>query len=519
MALAAWLPALAVAQVQPAAVPTAGPHREHSWELSVGGGAMYIDHALQLRIEASHPGLNRVAPGGAVRLGYNLSTSLGVSVGMGVGYTTPATIIQPFAALTWTPNINSSTNPFVTAGLGGSYSSWSDPLCIAGGGTCKVTGLGGHLGVGLRQMLSGRLALRIEVREQYEHYDHSSIPDPVFHAIGTLGLSWFTAVGRTQDSDGDGVQDSADRCPNTPRGAIVDARGCPLDSDRDGVPDGLDRCANTPAGTRVDALGCSADSDSDGVPDAIDKCVNTPTGVPVYPDGPRAGCPVDNDGDGVPDQLDRCPNTPTGVQVYTYGTQAGCAVDTDADGVADYQDHCPGTPHGAAVGADGCPVDTDHDGVSDAVDRCPNTPAGTPVDALGCPAAGARAPARVDTSRAGPLPAVNGTVVLRTVVFRPNSARLPPGGLGELGTVAAAMRTVPGARWEISGHTSRMGDAAKNLRLSQQRAMAVKRYLIRRGVAASSLVSVGYGSAQPLVSNATVAGRRQNMRVEIKRLR
>ena len=58
------------------------------------------------------------------------------------------------------------------------------------------------------------------------------------------------------DSDGDGVPDSRDKCPNTPQGVSVDADGCPLDSDGDGVPDYLDQCPGTPAGAKVDAKGC-----------------------------------------------------------------------------------------------------------------------------------------------------------------------------------------------------------------------------------------------------------------------
>jgi len=58
------------------------------------------------------------------------------------------------------------------------------------------------------------------------------------------------------DSDGDGVTDDKDRCPDTPRGVKVDAAGCPLDSDRDGVLDYQDRCPDTPRGTKVDAKGC-----------------------------------------------------------------------------------------------------------------------------------------------------------------------------------------------------------------------------------------------------------------------
>ena len=52
-----------------------------------------------------------------------------------------------------------------------------------------------------------------------------------------------------------------------------------VDSDGDGVADGMDRCPNSPAGTRVDAYGCEVDSDGDGVKDSKDKCPGTPRGV------------------------------------------------------------------------------------------------------------------------------------------------------------------------------------------------------------------------------------------------
>ena len=121
------------------------------------------------------------------------------------------------------------------------------------------------------------------------------------------------------DSDGDGVVDSLDKCPNTPAGVKVDAQGCPLDSDGDGVPDYLDKCPNTPAGVKVDAQGCPLDSDGDGVPDYLDKCPNTPAGVQVD----AQGCPLDSDGDGVPDYLDKCPTVPA-------ATADGCPPPTPA---------------------------------------------------------------------------------------------------------------------------------------------------------------------------------------------
>lgn len=119
------------------------------------------------------------------------------------------------------------------------------------------------------------------------------------------------------DSDGDGVPDSRDRCPNTPRGVPVNAVGCAQDSDNDGVPDYQDQCPNTSAGVAVDSRGCPADSDGDGVPDSEDLCPNTPPGEPVD----RNGCSQDADGDGVPNAQDRCPNTPPGVEVNVDGCQ------------------------------------------------------------------------------------------------------------------------------------------------------------------------------------------------------
>ncbi len=121
-----------------------------------------------------------------------------------------------------------------------------------------------------------------------------------------------------KDSDGDGVADSADECPDTPRGVKVDAKGCPLDSDGDGVADDLDACANTPAGVRVDSKGCPPDSDGDGVADDLDRCPDTKAGVKVD----AKGCPLDSDGDGVLNDKDLCPNTPAGKVVDAHG----CAI-------------------------------------------------------------------------------------------------------------------------------------------------------------------------------------------------
>lgn len=67
---------------------------------------------------------------------------------------------------------------------------------------------------------------------------------------------FMTKTVRPVDSDGDGVTDDRDRCPDTPAGVKVDAQGCPLDTDGDGVYDYLDKCPGTPVGAKADARGC-----------------------------------------------------------------------------------------------------------------------------------------------------------------------------------------------------------------------------------------------------------------------
>ncbi len=58
------------------------------------------------------------------------------------------------------------------------------------------------------------------------------------------------------DTDGDGVPDCRDECPDTPKGVAVCAKGCPMDTDGDGVLDYLDKCPDTPKGAKVNTDGC-----------------------------------------------------------------------------------------------------------------------------------------------------------------------------------------------------------------------------------------------------------------------
>jgi OOP family OmpA-OmpF porin len=180
-----------------------------------------------------------------------------------------------------------------------------------------------NYGGGLKYFFTDRVALRGDVRHVI------SFDDTHHNMIYTLGVD-FLFGGKKKaappviapetpapepDSDGDGVADRRDACPDTPRGVKVNSSGCPLDTDGDGVYDYLDKCPDTPKGVKVNSSGCPLDTDSDGVYDYLDKCPDTPKGVKVN----SSGCPLDTDGDGVYDYLDKCPGTARDLKVDADG--------------------------------------------------------------------------------------------------------------------------------------------------------------------------------------------------------
>jgi OOP family OmpA-OmpF porin len=243
------------------------------------------------------------------------------------------------------------------------------------------------------------------------------------------------------------------------------------DADGDGVFDDADACADTPAGDRVDAKGCSLpkDADGDGVVDDADACADTPAGDKV--DAKGCSLPKDADGDGVNDDADACADTPAGEQV-------------DAKG-------CP------------LPKDGDGDGVNDDADRCPSTPAGVEVDAEGCQIL---------------FQPTKKTLILEGVNFDVGKSTLTPESETILNGVAESLVANDSIRVQVTGHTDNTGSLALNRRLSRDRALSVRTYLISRGVAEDRLTARGFGPDQPIASNKTTEGRAQNRRVELTRL-
>ena len=291
-------------------------------------------------------------------------------------------------------------------------------------------------------------------------------------------------VGGSSD---DGFFDRYDRYMQFSAGLTANF-GKAKDTDGDGVPDRKDKCPDTPTGVKVDVNGCPLDTDGDGVPDYQDKCPDVKGLVALQ------GCP-DADGDGVTDADDKCPNTPAGVRVDA----TGCPLDADGDGVPDYLDKCPGTPAGVKVDATGCPLDRDGDGVPDYQDRCPDR-AG-PASNKGCP-----------EIKAEDKKVLNEAT--KYINFDFNKATLKPSSFPRLDQMVTIMNEYPDYSLSISGHTDDKGSEAYNLRLSYERAASARKYMLEHGIPAERIEARGYGKLKPIADNKTAAGQALNRRVE-----
>ena len=101
------------------------------------------------------------------------------------------------------------------------------------------------------------------------------------------------------------------------------------------------------------------------------------------------------------------------------------------------------------------------------------------------------------------------------VLFDPGKAQVGPGAQRSIDKLADFLKTYPKRNVVIEGHSDNIGDEDFNVKLSQQRADAVRDLLVARGVAAQRIRTKGYGPKFPVVDNDSAAGRQQNRRVEV----
>ena len=211
--------------------------------------------------------------------------------------------------------------PYLTAGIG-----YLGQSINGGGGDNRPSAT---FSAGFKWRLGqSRFSIRNEYRARLAYESDFNFVD----IIATLGVEYrFGARARDlgvpesdkpSDTDGDGVLDWWDECPDTPAGVEVTSKGCEIrdmerDEDGDRVPDYRDQCPNTPTGAPVDMKGCSLDSDMDGVLTGEDRCPGSLPGGSVD----KFGCDNDQDKDGVIDPDDRCPQTRPRVEVDLYGCE------------------------------------------------------------------------------------------------------------------------------------------------------------------------------------------------------
>jgi OmpA-OmpF porin, OOP family len=110
----------------------------------------------------------------------------------------------------------------------------------------------------------------------------------------------------------------------------------------------------------------------------------------------------------------------------------------------------------------------------------------------------------------------SGSVALHDILFDTGKATLKAESTAALAPVGELLKSDGTLKLEIQGHTDNVGQAAANLKLSQDRAAAVKTYLVQTfGIPAARLTTTGFGDTRPVAPNTADAGRAQNRRVEL----
>jgi outer membrane protein OmpA-like peptidoglycan-associated protein len=268
--LAAFLPMLAIAQ--PLAAQSEGTQRDDSWEWSAGAGLLYTDGALRSFLASRGYGTSakpsRLAPAVAVRVGYNVTNHWGFSIGTSGAKASGIKYLTPFAAATYTANLNAQFSPFLTVG--------TQFTRITGQNSRKTHPTWGtHVGLGFRNMLSPNFALRVEGRMGIEHYADLPGAKTAYNSLATIGFSYFSA-GRQRPP-------GAPPCPECPRQRVR------VDTVRVFVqppPPPPHRCEHgiAPAGVPTDEFGCIILRDTlllEAVRFDFDKSDITPTAIPI----------------------------------------------------------------------------------------------------------------------------------------------------------------------------------------------------------------------------------------------
>jgi outer membrane protein OmpA-like peptidoglycan-associated protein len=347
---------------------------------------------------------------------------------------------------------------------------------------------------------------------------------------------------KVRDRDKDGVSDKKDKCIDVP--GIWEFLGCP-DRDRDHVEDAVDVCPDEPG---LPGLNGCPDKDGDGITDKQDACPDE-KGIMEF-----NGCP-DKDGDKIIDKDDDCPDE-AGLPEFK-----GCP-DRDKDGVMDKDDRCP--ERQGTINNKGCPEIRLHlidaqgnvlktavmtedkvfvysslpmgesavfklegedtelmkdltllvDGQAKKVHRSPDflfrfeygkgsDNGMKKMEAEDVPIVLDQKEAEVLKKAFDNLEFATGKDIIKATSFT------------SLNELAELMKKKKEWKIKISGHTDNQGNPATNMKLSQKRAEAVKKYLVSKGISAKRIKTEWFGQTKPVGDNKTEEGRQKNRRVEM----
>jgi outer membrane protein OmpA-like peptidoglycan-associated protein len=367
--------------------------------------------------------------------------------------------------------------------------------------------------------LSGSMALNLRKGATAEDFDFGSELDVrggIEIDLGKMGAPWDLSASSELSMS------TAMRKPFSGEGLsaaeiVFGVRARPVETIllTTGLTAGLSQGVGTPSYRFVFGIAFAPqppDRDGDGLPDDVDICPDDPEDYDQFAD--IDGCPErDNDEDGILDDEDRCPNEPEDMNgvVDDDGCPDEGVTDRDHDSLEDYEDECPDEAEDFDdfEDDDGCPEpDNDADGVYDELDQCPDereTINGVD-DWDGCPDEGEGMTEFIDSLK---------IEIRETVTFETARAIIKQGSLPLLDQVALQILAHPHiAKVRIEGHTDSSGPEEDNLFLSQDRADAVRRYLIQKGVGKEKLEAIGFGESRPIDTNDTPEGRAINRRVE-----
>ena len=106
-------------------------------------------------------------------------------------------------------------------------------------------------------------------------------------------------------------------------------------------------------------------------------------------------------------------------------------------------------------------------------------------------------------------------LTIENLQFKPNSSELLPGEEERLNQIATALKQAPNSMFLVEGHTASTGNLSGEKKLSVERAYAIAKELIKRGIGSEKFLCKGSGSSKPIASNDTPEGMAKNRRVEI----